>query len=488
MILPLLATIIIGTTTPPYPIFTEDIITTTWESMGEDIEYTLQCAPTEDFSSTFPLHTPTTNTQMRCQFLKDTLNCRRLWYREIGSNLYNYIDLGCYYVDLPEPLTPPVITPPDIAVQEEKKRSLETLPSLNIQKTEPEITIDIPEALPSIEREVLGIEDSNLCNFNFLKKKSIKFESTDCDLGVKIDKNRYIKNDKVYTLEIDGSYLNTLNANINLYICKQFNLLDPNTWFRCEKELESSTVGNILLEYISYFNISNRDIYPDSFLFKSSSFFIKKILGKDITNEKISIKIKAYGEVKFLDEYIFFEKLLEIPIEISPEDISKSNKPFSFPLDRYIGVTQWHGCTDYQCPHKGIDFGARLNSVLSVGDGIVTEVGFDKYGGECNQGGRYIKVKHTNGMYTTYFHLDSTKVVVNQNVKKGELIGISGNSGKWNCQNLGYHLHFETRKDSSSSSHTNPTDYIDIDWDLIPTLGIANNPGRLSGDNPHPNF
>jgi alpha-acetolactate decarboxylase len=31
-------------------------------------------------------------------------------------------------------------------------------------------------------------------------------------------------------------------------------------------------------------------------------------------------------------------------------------------------------------------------------------------------------------------------------VKKGQVIGISGNSGMKNCQPLGYHLHFETEK------------------------------------------
>jgi len=35
-------------------------------------------------------------------------------------------------------------------------------------------------------------------------------------------------------------------------------------------------------------------------------------------------------------------------------------------------------------------------------------------------------------------------------VKKGQIIGISGNSGMKNCQPLGYHLHFETRKGFSS--------------------------------------
>jgi len=87
-----------------------------------------------------------------------------------------------------------------------------------------------------------------------------------------------------------------------------------------------------------------------------------------------------------------------------------------------------------------------------------------------------------------YLHLDSYSVKAGQKVKKGEKIAVSGNTGKKNCQNFAYHLHFETRKQKDSSTHVNPVPYIDVDWNLIPTLGYKQNPGRLTGDNPHPNF
>ena len=67
-------------------------------------------------------------------------------------------------------------------------------------------------------------------------------------------------------------------------------------------------------------------------------------------------------------------------------------------------------------------------------------------------------------------------------------MGLTGNTGKWNCQNLGYHLHFETRKERISSSHVNPVQYINADWNQVPTLNYKTYPGRLTGENPHPNF
>ena len=167
---------------------------------------------------------------------------------------------------------------------------------------------------------------------------------------------------------------------------------------------------------------------------------------------------------------------------------STGEKPFSFPLKKIIGVTQWYGSTAYQDPHTGVDFGAKLEKVLAVGNGQVVEKGWDSYYGECLSGGKYVKVKQENGMHVVYFHLDDISVNTGDLVKKGEAIGVSGNSGAWNCQPLAYHLHFETRLNSLASSHRNPVKYINVDWNSVPTLGYKNNPGRLTGENPHPGW
>jgi murein DD-endopeptidase MepM/ murein hydrolase activator NlpD len=165
-----------------------------------------------------------------------------------------------------------------------------------------------------------------------------------------------------------------------------------------------------------------------------------------------------------------------------------TKKPFSYPLSSLIGVTQWHGNTAFQKPHKGIDFGATKEKALAVYDGTVVSKGWDSYGGKCHSGGNYLVIKQKNGMYTAYFHLEKSTVNVGAKVKKGQKLGISGNSGAWNCQKLGYHLHFETRRNRSQSTHINPVNYINVDWNKVYTLGSSYNKGRLSGENPHPNY
>lgn len=192
-------------------------------------------------------------------------------------------------------------------------------------------------------------------------------------------------------------------------------------------------------------------------------------------------------------------KKVPIPVVVKPkEDTTDSmvwnvntsgiSKPFSFPLKEYIGVTQWHGNTVFQKPHPGIDFGATQKEVIAIGDGEVISKGWDSYNGECMSGGNYLLIKHTNGMHSSYFHLQTTYVDVGKKVKKGDILGISGNTGSWNCQPLAYHLHFETRLGRSQSTHVNPVDYIAADWSKVITLNAKSNSGRLSGDNPHPTF
>ena len=55
--------------------------------------------------------------------------------------------------------------------------------------------------------------------------------------------------------------------------------------------------------------------------------------------------------------------------------------------------------------------------------------------------GKYIIVRHENGLETVYAHLSKQLVVEDQYVEAGEVIGVGGNTGR----STGSHLHFETR-------------------------------------------
>lgn len=84
--------------------------------------------------------------------------------------------------------------------------------------------------------------------------------------------------------------------------------------------------------------------------------------------------------------------------------------------------------------HSGVDISAPMGTrVQSGGDGIVLEAGWDTGYGNA------IVVDHGYGMSTKYGHLSKIFVVVGQEVKRGEVIGAVGMTGKA----TGPHLHYE---------------------------------------------
>lgn len=104
--------------------------------------------------------------------------------------------------------------------------------------------------------------------------------------------------------------------------------------------------------------------------------------------------------------------------------------------------------------HGAVDFGVSVGTpVYAAADGIVvtsTWGGSDSYG-------YYIKIKHYNGLYTLYAHGSSLVAKVGQEVKQGQLIMYSGNTGN----STGPHLHFEVRvAPVGYNNRVNPLNYL----------------------------
>lgn len=113
--------------------------------------------------------------------------------------------------------------------------------------------------------------------------------------------------------------------------------------------------------------------------------------------------------------------------------------------------------------HNGIDLvgaGYTLDNVVAHSDGEVVRVVAN-----CNRNtsktgekiyGNYVKIKHSNGMYTFYAHLKygSVAVKVGDRVTKGQVLGYMGNTG----YSFGAHLHFEVR--NSNNAKIDPTTYV----------------------------
>ena len=87
--------------------------------------------------------------------------------------------------------------------------------------------------------------------------------------------------------------------------------------------------------------------------------------------------------------------------------------------------------------HKGIDVKVYIGDTIRAAfSGKVRIVRYE--GGGY---GKYIVIRHNNGLETIYGHLSKQLVSENQEVRVGEPIGLGGNTGR----STGSHLHFETR-------------------------------------------
>ena len=98
--------------------------------------------------------------------------------------------------------------------------------------------------------------------------------------------------------------------------------------------------------------------------------------------------------------------------------------------------------------HAGVDISAPTGTpVHAAADGIVSRAEY--YGGY----GRLVVIDHGNGMSTRYGHLSRFDVVPGQEVRRGDVIAFSGNSGRATSP----HLHFEVRLGGAA---VNPHPYL----------------------------
>ncbi|MBQ8403557.1 MAG: peptidoglycan DD-metalloendopeptidase family protein [Clostridia bacterium] len=133
-----------------------------------------------------------------------------------------------------------------------------------------------------------------------------------------------------------------------------------------------------------------------------------------------------------------------------------------------------HGGVDYKLTqsfggannHRGLDFAVYYGDpIIATMDGTVIEAYDAGYFSKNNilwTYGTYVVIQHDNGFRTYYAHLSRRTVKKGDKVKKGEVIGASGNTGRLNTTATGpyagTHLHFEIRKYNAKTGVYNTVD------------------------------
>jgi murein DD-endopeptidase MepM/ murein hydrolase activator NlpD len=160
----------------------------------------------------------------------------------------------------------------------------------------------------------------------------------------------------------------------------------------------------------------------------SDDQFEKEIAAQlDNLSARIAYQQKSYDDIsKLIDNQD--AKLSSIPAiqPVSNKQLNRIASGFGMRIDPVYGTPKMH---------KGLDFTAPQGTpIYATGDGIVKMSGFSEGGY-----GNHVVINHGYGYETLYGHMVRIKVRTGQRVKRGEVIGWVGSTGK----STGPHCHYE---------------------------------------------
>jgi len=151
---------------------------------------------------------------------------------------------------------------------------------------------------------------------------------------------------------------------------------------------------------------------------------------------KVKLELNSYNNL--YDMVKKHSDNLKVIPSIPPVQRGYVNSGYGYRKDPFDGKVRFH---------YGLDFAVNTGTnIYAPADGKIKFVG--------NQGGygKVLKIDHGNGNRTLFAHLSNIKVKLGSSIKRGDLIAISGNTGR----SAGPHLHYEVHKYGAPQ---NPLDY-----------------------------
>ncbi len=151
---------------------------------------------------------------------------------------------------------------------------------------------------------------------------------------------------------------------------------------------------------------------------------------------------KAQSVESNLNSLVSFFETQSVRLATTPSIMPTAgwlNSPYGVRPDPFTGKSAMHW---------GVDISTNIgNPIVTTADGIVLSVLNDKYLG------KHVVISHGNGITTVYGHMNAFAVRSGQRVKRGDVIGYVGQTGKA----VGPHVHYEVRLDGRA---VNPYNYI----------------------------
>ncbi len=304
----------------------------------------------------------------------------------------------------------------------------------------------------------------------------------------------YYKNNRFYH-KFNFNLPQTLELIIKPYGCKPVSVSDPRTLFMCvpieyEMHKETATFGYTVL-------INNKKMETK---FSPKGSLLVYLSSKDLLKQaQVQIHAKLFKRIRldgvpgsFFDikwtDPLIFSKTLKLPF-IKRTSPGYAYFSWMFDKNKYNKITQWYGNTWWNPHHTGIDISVNKQTPIKApADGVVYSFGYHK-GNWKVSGGYWISLKHNNGLFTYYWHIDGKtfkkfKIYKGKKIKRGEYFALSGASGHWMGKPIGAHLHFEVRTGKYARTYLDPVNYLDVNWH---NMKVCKSLGCDSGHDPRKN-
>lgn len=179
------------------------------------------------------------------------------------------------------------------------------------------------------------------------------------------------------------------------------------------------------------------DGFPTSGLLKSTRTRIEEMKNM-VDVQKESFKAIVAKEAEWSRMYDYLPLICPVSVTIRRGDGMKFRE-----VHPVLGTSQWHHGQDFSAPYG--------TEVYATGNGKVIDSGWNNGGF-----GNYVVIDHGYGYQTTYGHLSKIKVSGGEDVKRGDLIGLTGSSGISSGPHLHYQIDFYGR-------HQNPLHFFNDD-------------------------
>lgn len=173
--------------------------------------------------------------------------------------------------------------------------------------------------------------------------------------------------------------------------------------------------------------------------YKNSELIVETSRKLDKISKQLYIQSKSYDEVMEMAKKKG-EMLASIPAiqPVSNKRLKRMASGFGYRIDPHYKTRAFHA---------GMDFTAPTGTpIYSTGDGRVVRADNSATGY-----GNHVRIEHGYGYLTLYAHMSKMNVKVGDKVKRGDIIGYVGNTGK----SMGPHLHYEVRKNNNPINPVN---------------------------------